>query len=388
MTFVALVVQFVSISVLYQYASTTGLAFTFSRGFFEKYLLLKRDFSSNNVSFDFSSELNRPELPHWLHLEQRRSSDPAFLYGAPGEHDKSTKLEIIGWNKEKYSTRRIVKDLDVSGSAVQFPYYQAEFFIKNKRLDLFLDSGGYNAIPSIVKNYWPEGDLKLTKVISAIGHGGRVPLPGSNTHEGVIVRVGSSRPWPNPDGSNSTLRPGSKPEPDYFQRNGGFEVDWSRFKLFDLRNMPSHESELEQLLLPDQLGPISSYNPPELDERERDFGNDFILIVILPLLIILLVVFILGIIMCCGREGRRKRDQETPQLNLIHHHNIRRSTLRMRELSKPRDPDSSHNQSRPTHAHGHYAKIENEEDEKHGKHAPPPYRVPPGTAGKGEAQAV
>lgn len=68
--------------------------------------------------------------------------------------------------------------------------------------------------------------------------------------------------------------------------------------------MPSRESELEQLLPPDQLGPISSYNPPELDERERDFGNDFILIVILPLLIILLVVFILGIIMCCGREGR------------------------------------------------------------------------------------
>lgn len=68
--------------------------------------------------------------------------------------------------------------------------------------------------------------------------------------------------------------------------------------------MPSRESELEQLLPPDQLGPISSYNPPELDEKERDFGNDFILIVILPLLIILLVVFILGIIMCCGREGR------------------------------------------------------------------------------------
>ena len=68
--------------------------------------------------------------------------------------------------------------------------------------------------------------------------------------------------------------------------------------------MPSRESELEQLLPPDQLGPISSYNPPELDERERDFGNDFILIVILPLLIILLVVFILGIIMCCSREGR------------------------------------------------------------------------------------
>lgn len=71
--------------------------------------------------------------------------------------------------------------------AVQFPYYQAEFFIKNKRLDLFLGSDGYNPIPSIVKNYWPEGDLKLTKVISAIGHGGRVPLPGSNTHEGYVL---------------------------------------------------------------------------------------------------------------------------------------------------------------------------------------------------------
>lgn len=64
--------------------------------------------------------------------------------------------------------------------------FQAEFFIKNKNLDEFLDEEN-GTIARIVKEYyWSPNDLKLTMVISAIGHGGRIPLPDSNDHEGYV----------------------------------------------------------------------------------------------------------------------------------------------------------------------------------------------------------
>jgi hypothetical protein len=49
-------------------------------------------------------------------------------------------------------------------------------------------------------------------------------------------------------------------------------------------------------------------------------------------------------------------------LKLTHHHNIQRSTLRLRELAKPRDVDNSpshpgsEDPTRPAHAHGDYEK--------------------------------
>jgi hypothetical protein len=46
------------------------------------------------VSFNFSTECDYPQLPSWLYLEQRRASAPAFLYGAPGNWDESTKIEV------------------------------------------------------------------------------------------------------------------------------------------------------------------------------------------------------------------------------------------------------------------------------------------------------
>ncbi len=36
----------------------------------------------------------------------------------------------------------------------------------------------------VMDNYWSPDDLGLTLVMSAIGHGGRIPLPESNNHEG------------------------------------------------------------------------------------------------------------------------------------------------------------------------------------------------------------
>lgn len=358
---------------------------------------MKGEFAPNNtladleVSFNFSTECDYPQLPSWLYLEQRRASAPAFLYGAPGNWDESTKIEVIGWDKETYSTVRVVQDVHITDD--DFPLFQAEFFIKNKTLDKFLDDGDDKLIAKIVKdNYWSPNDLGLTLVISAIGHGGRVPLPHSNNHEGVIVRVGSSQMWPK--ANSSALQPGKEPSVDYF-KNMGFEINWSRFKWIDLREVKSPEAGRQALLPPDRIMRAVSYSPPALDESARDFDIDFILVVIIPIIIILLFVLILSIIMCFGREGKRKREQQTPNLDLTHHHNIQRSTLRLRELSKPREPDNSaqhpgsEDPTRPTHGHGDYTRLADDDDDRtDGRNAPPPYRMPPGSAGKGQAQQV
>ena len=367
-----------------------------SKGFFMKYQMIKREFALDStlpvleVSFNFSTEYDYPELPSWLHLEQRRSSASAFFYGTPGRWAENTKIEVISWDKGTYETDRHVQDVNI-GDNKPFPYFQAEFFIKNKTLDQFLKDGDDTLISKIVKdNYWSPDDLGLTLVMSAIGHGGRIPLPGSNNHEGVIVRVGSSRMWP--EANNSVLQEGKEPSRDYF-KDQGFEIDWSRFRWVDLRTVESPEAERQKLLPSDRIITAVAYNPPALDDDKRDFEIDFILIVIIPIIIILLFVLILSIIMCFGREGKRKRDQQTPHLKLTHHHNIQRSTLRLRELSKPRDVDNQHpgseDPTRPAHAHGDYSRLADDDDDRtDGRNAPPPYRMPPGSAGKGEPQHV
>ena len=48
----------------------------------------------------------------------------------------------------------------------------------------------------------------------------------------------------------------------------------------------------------------STYVAPVYDSSARDFGNDFILILIVPLIIVIIVAIILAIVMFCFREGR------------------------------------------------------------------------------------
>ena len=48
----------------------------------------------------------------------------------------------------------------------------------------------------------------------------------------------------------------------------------------------------------------STYVAPVYDSSARDFGSDFLLILILPLLVVFVISIILGIIFFCFREGR------------------------------------------------------------------------------------
>ena len=68
--------------------------------------------------------------------------------------------------------------------------------------------------------------------------------------------------------------------------------------------MKSPDAERQILLPTDKIIEALSYSPPVLDDSERDFGIDFILVVVIPIIIILLFVFLISLIMCCGREGK------------------------------------------------------------------------------------
>ena len=48
----------------------------------------------------------------------------------------------------------------------------------------------------------------------------------------------------------------------------------------------------------------STYVAPVYDSSARDFGSDFLLLLILPLLVVFVIAIILGIIFFCFREGR------------------------------------------------------------------------------------
>lgn len=48
----------------------------------------------------------------------------------------------------------------------------------------------------------------------------------------------------------------------------------------------------------------SIYVAPVFDSSIRDFGSDFLLILILPLAVVVIIAIILAIIMFCFREGR------------------------------------------------------------------------------------
>lgn len=48
----------------------------------------------------------------------------------------------------------------------------------------------------------------------------------------------------------------------------------------------------------------STYITPVYDSSVRNFGNEFILILILPLIVVIIIAIILAIIMFCFREGR------------------------------------------------------------------------------------
>lgn len=329
-----------------------------------------------------ASSLGSPDLPPWLQIEQDQPEDRAFIYGTPGpEVSSQIVLEVTAWNKEDYNTSRkeIVISIDKSKG---IPRYQAEFLIRNSSIDEFLEGKGTADFVERVKNVWkPKGGIRVTSVESKLNRAGRVPIPPQK--EGVYITVGG-------DSSYEVLKNYSQGcavlNSQANQQFLPYDIDWCKFRLMDMSQMfvvvgnvtksaPSGEGFVE-----------STYVAPVYDSSARDFGSDFLLILILPLLVVFVIAIILGIIFFCFREGRPKRDAETSSSQLSHHDSILRATFRLRQLSH-QNGDASHNGSagydpgQPRESSTPYKQFpppsqhDDEPDAPLG--APPPYRLPP-----------
>lgn len=57
----------------------------------------------------------------------------------------------------------------------------------------------------------------------------------------------------------------------------------------------------------------------------------------MPSAVALVLFLILAYIMCCRREGVEKRNMQTPDIQLVHHSAIQKSTKELRDMSKNRE---------------------------------------------------
>lgn len=352
--------------------------------FLQKELLFQGFSSSPSDPVKFiASKSGSPDLPTWLRLEQREPSDRAFIYGTPGR-DVSIQvvLEVTAWNKTDYTTKRqdVVINIDKSKD---IPRYQAEFLVKNRSIDEFLERKESVNFVEKVKQIWqPQpGGVKVTAVESKLDRKGRVPIPPQK--EGVYITVGGASTYEVlkqehrgcaglRDSSNSKFPP--------------FEIDWCEFKLMDKDDTAVVVSNTTTTEVSGEGFDQSTYVAPVFDSSIRDFGSDFLLILILPLAVVVIIAIILAIIMFCFREGRPKRDSETPRPQLSHHDSILRATFRLRQLSHQNGDavhDSSDRVPQPKETSTPYkqkpppGQNEYEPEPEPPMGAPPPYRLPP-----------
>lgn len=71
--------------------------------------------------------------------------------------------------------------------------------------------------------------------------------------------------------------------------------------------------------------------------KSRDYYTDFLITLAVPSAVALVLFLILAYIMCCRREGVEKRNMQTPDIQLVHHSAIQKSTKELRDMSKNRE---------------------------------------------------
>lgn len=350
--------------------------------FFQKEILAS-DFISD--PFDpvrfIASKSGSPDLPPWLRFEQKDPTDRAFIYGTP-EREVSSQiiLEITGWNKKDYTTKRQEMIINIDKSK-DIPQYQAEFLVQNSSIVEFLERDESVSFVGKVERIWrPDGGVKVTSLESKLDRDGRVPIPPLK--EGVYITVGGESYYTVfeleyrgcaglRDSSNQQLEP-------------PYDIDWCQFTLMDKSKKAVVVSNATKQEFRGEGFDESTYIAPVYDSSVRDFGIEFLLILILPLVVVIIIAIILAIVMFCFREGRPKRDAETARQQLSHHDSILRATFRLRQLSH-QNGDAAHDGTdhgpRPKETSTPYKQnpppSQQEYEPETPLGAPPPYRMPP-----------
>nr|XP_009672577.1 PREDICTED: epsilon-sarcoglycan isoform X7 [Struthio camelus australis] len=285
-----------------------------------------------------------PDRPGWLRYIQRTPYSDGVLYGSPTIENvgKPTIIEITAYNRRTFETARHNLIINIM-SAEDFPLpYQAEFFIRNMNVEEMLASEVLGDFLGAVKNVWQPERLNAINITSALDRGGRVPLPINDMKEGVYVMVGADVPFSSclreVENPQNQLRCSQEMEPlitcDKKFRTQ-FHIDWCKISLVDNTKQVSTFQEVirGEGILPDG----GEYKPPSDTLKSRDYYSDFLITLAVPSAIALVLFLILAYIMCCRREGVEKRNMQTPDIQLVHHSAIQKSTKELRDMSKNRE---------------------------------------------------
>ncbi|XP_036349566.1 epsilon-sarcoglycan isoform X3 [Ochotona princeps] len=305
--------------------------------------LLTGEISNDPITFN-TNLMGYPDRPGWLRYIQRTPYSDGVLYGSPTAENvgKPTIIEITAYNRRTFETARHNLIINIM-SAEDFPLpYQAEFFIKNMNVEEMLASEVLGDFLGAVKNVWQPERLNAINITSALDRGGRVPLPINNMKEGVYVMVGADVPFSSclreVENPQNQLRCSQEMEPvitcDKKFRTQ-FYIDWCKISLVDKTKQVSTFQEVirGEGILPDG----GEYQPPSESLKSRDYYTDFLITLAVPSAVALVLFVILAYIMCCRREGVEKRNMQTPDIQLVHHSAIQKSTKELRDMSKNRE---------------------------------------------------
>uniref|UniRef100_A0A8D3ARC2 Epsilon-sarcoglycan n=1 Tax=Scophthalmus maximus TaxID=52904 RepID=A0A8D3ARC2_SCOMX len=302
------------------------------------------DASIDPITFN-TNLMGYPDRPGWLRYIQRTQHSDGVLYGSPtAEHvGRPTVIEITAYNRRTFETARHNLVINIMATE-EFPLpFQAEFYIKNMNVEEMLASEVLGDFLGAVKNVWQPERLNVINITSALDRGGRVPLPINNLKEGVYVMVGADVPFSSclreVESPHNQLRCSQEMEPVIScdkKFRAQFHIDWCKISLVDINKVvPVY------ITRPDPgtgvLPEFGEYNPPSESLKGRDYFSDFLITLAVPSAVALVLLFILGYTMCCRREGVEKRNMQTPDIQLVHHSSIQKSSKELRSMSKNRE---------------------------------------------------
>ncbi|XP_034097040.1 epsilon-sarcoglycan isoform X1 [Gymnodraco acuticeps] len=300
--------------------------------------------SSDPITFNTNLK-GYPDRPGWLRYIQRTQHSDGVLYGSPtAEHaGRPSVIEITAYNRRTFETARHNLVINIMGTE-EFPLpYQAEFYIKNMNVEEMLASEVLGDFLGAVKNIWQPDRLNAINITSALDRGGRVPLPINNLKEGVYVMVGADVAFSSclreVESPHNQQRCSQEMEPSIScdkKFRAQFDIDWCKISLVDInRVFPVYITRPEpgNGILPE----FGLYDPPSETLMSRNYFSDFLITLAVPSAVAVVLLFILGYTMCCRREGLEKRNMQTPDIQLVHHNSIQKSSKELRSMSKNRE---------------------------------------------------
>ncbi|CAL8294234.1 unnamed protein product [Merluccius merluccius] len=303
------------------------------------------DASNDPITFN-SNLMGYPDRPGWLRYIQRTPHSDGVLYGSPtAQHvGKPTIIEITAYNRRTFETARHNLVINIMGTE-EFPLpYQAEFYIKNMNVEEMLASEVLGDFLGAVKNVWQPERLNAINITSALDRGGRVPLPINNLKEGVYVMVGADVPFSSclreVEGPHNQLRCSQEMEPTIScdkKFRAQFDIDWCKISLVDITKVVTIHSHHRTDPNTGILAEFGEYSPPSEFLKSRDYFSDFLVTLAVPAAVAMVLFVILGYTMCCRREGVDKRNMQTPDIQLVHHSSIQKSSKELRNMSKNRE---------------------------------------------------